>query len=173
VIGLGVFYTIMSYAFVTGRRHDRVGDHETPPPPHLRRLGAEDVPPMYPPDALYARRSGFTEHQLWVTAYDPTQRFAAGDYPSQQQVSTGLPTFGTGDRPLEDTDVVVWYTLGAHHIVRPEDWPVMPVTTVGFMLRPSGFFDGNPALDVPPEQACHNDGLPAVDEAQNGDRPPG
>ncbi len=44
---------------------------------------------------------------------------------------------------------MVWYTFGAHHVVRPEDWPVMPVSTVGFMLKPSGFFDGNPALDLP------------------------
>jgi primary-amine oxidase len=26
---------------------------------------------------------------------------------------------------------------------------VMPVTTVGFQLRADGFFDGNPALDLP------------------------
>jgi primary-amine oxidase len=26
---------------------------------------------------------------------------------------------------------------------------VMPVTRVGFQLRADGFFDGNPALDVP------------------------
>ena len=122
---------------------------------------------MYPPDAVYAQRAGFTEHQLWVTAYDPTQRFAAGDYPYQQPVATGLPTFGQADRSLEDTDVVVWYTFGAHHIVRPEDWPVMPVTTVGFMLRPNGFFDGNPALDYPPAAECHSGGLPAVDDAQD------
>ncbi|MGH7413596.1 MAG: hypothetical protein ACREKJ_05300, partial [Candidatus Rokuibacteriota bacterium] len=43
-----------------------------------------------------------------------------------------------------------WYTFGAHHVVRPEDWPVMPVATIGFMLKPAGFFDRNPALDVPP-----------------------
>jgi primary-amine oxidase len=53
----------------------------------------------------------------------------------------------------------VWYTFGAHHVVRPEDWPVMPVSTIGFMLKPSGFFDGNPALDLPPTEAagghCH------------------
>ncbi len=117
-----------------------------------------NVPPMYSPDALYARRSGFTEHQLWVTAQDRTQRFAAGDYPNQHPGGTGLPSFGEADRPLEGTDVVVWYTFGAHHVVRPEDWPVMPVTTVGFMLKPSGFFDGNPALDLPPSTpACHSD----------------
>ena len=118
-------------------------------------MPGSNVPPMYPADALYAPRSGFTEHQLWVTAHDDTQRFAAGDYPNQHPGGQGLPTYGAGDRPLEGQDVVVWYTFGAHHVVRPEDWPVMPVSTVGFMLKPSGFFDGNPALDMPASAAKH------------------
>ena len=46
---------------------------------------------------------------------------------------------------------MLWYTVGAHHVVRPEDWPVMPVSRVGFHLRPFGFFDGNPMLDLAPE----------------------
>ena len=120
----------------------------------------QTVPPMYSRDALFAPRSGFTEHQFWVTAYDPAQRFAAGDYPNQHPGGQGLPTYGTGDRPLDGEDVVVWYTFGTHHIVRPEDWPVMPVGHIGFMLKPSGFFDGNPALDTPPSAAggghCHS-----------------
>lgn len=29
-------------------------------------------------------------------------------------------------------------------------WPVMPVDTVSFWLKPVGFFDRNPSLDVPP-----------------------
>jgi primary-amine oxidase len=41
------------------------------------------------------------------------------------------------------------------HVVRPEDWPVMPVTRAGFNLKPAGFFDYNPAVDVPPPHACH------------------
>jgi primary-amine oxidase len=45
---------------------------------------------------------------------------------------------------------VLWYTLGSHHIPRPEDWPVMPVERAGFALRPFGFFDANPSLDVAP-----------------------
>jgi primary-amine oxidase len=48
--------------------------------------------------------------------------------------------------------------FGLHHLPRPEDWPVMPVTTLGFMLKPFGFFDENPALDVPPSEprgSCH------------------
>src|SRR3954451_2378946 len=39
--------------------------------------------PMYPPEAVFAPRAGFTASHLWVTAYDPAERFAAGDYPNQ------------------------------------------------------------------------------------------
>ena len=35
------------------------------------------------------------------------------------------------------------------HLPRTEDWPVMPVETVGFHLKPANFFDVNPALDIP------------------------
>jgi Cu2+-containing amine oxidase len=59
------------------------------------------------------------------------------------------------NRPVRDTDIVIWHTFVAHHVVRPEDWPVMPVTTAGFQLRPFGYFDSNPALDLPRPQADH------------------
>jgi len=45
---------------------------------------------------------------------------------------------------------VLWYAFGMLHISRPEDWPVMPVERIGFMLKPAGFFDRNPALDLAP-----------------------
>jgi primary-amine oxidase len=45
-------------------------------------------------------------------------------------------------------------TVVHHHIPRPEDWPVMPVATIGFALSPVGFFDHNPALDVPAPHRC-------------------
>ena len=51
-----------------------------------------------------------------------------------------------------DTDVVLWVTCGSNHVSRTEDWPVMPVERTGFTLRPTGFFDRNPALDVPPQE---------------------
>ena len=61
----------------------------------------------------------------------------------------GLPRFVADNEGIENQDVVVWYTLGVTHIPRPEEWPVMPVTHVGFKLIPGGFFGRNPALDVP------------------------
>ena len=101
-------------------------------------------------------RAGFAYKHLWVTQYDPSERYASGDYPNQSGGPDGLPKYIQADRPVASEDVVVWYTFSAHHVVRPEDWPVMPVSRVGFHLKPSGFFDGNPALDVPPSvPACH------------------
>ena len=90
------------------------------------------------------RRAQFATKHLWVTAYDPDERFPAGDYPNQHPGGDGLPAWTAADRPLENTDLVLWHTFTAHHVVRPEDWPVMPVTTVGFKLRADGFFDGIP-----------------------------
>ncbi|MDQ6778819.1 MAG: primary-amine oxidase [Actinomycetota bacterium] len=110
----------------------------------------ENVASFVHPESSIAARAGFMTGHVWVTPYDPTQRFAAGDYPNQHPGGDGLPAWIKADRPTEDTDVVLWYSMGHHHIPRTEDWPVMPVHRIGFSLNPNGFFDRNPALDVPP-----------------------
>jgi primary-amine oxidase len=109
------------------------------------------------PESSVGRRAGFARHNLWVTPYDPAERRAAGDYPNQHEGGDGLPRWTAADRSISDTDVVVWYTFGVTHFVRPEDFPVMPVEYTGFLLAPVGFFDRNPALDVPPSTngSCH------------------
>ncbi len=113
------------------------------------------------PNAWWRRRAGFWDHHLWVTPYHDRENYAAGDYPNQHQGGAGLPAYTAHNRAIENSDLVVWYTMGHHHLPRPEDWPVMPVSRIGFMLKPLGFFDRNPALDVPPEMAhgacCHGE----------------
>jgi primary-amine oxidase len=111
------------------------------------------------PDSSVGRRAGFAQHNLWVTPYHVDERRAAGDYPNQHEGGAGLPAWTAQDRSLVGTDVVLWYTFGVTHFARPEDWPVMPVEYTGFLLSPFGFFDRNPALDVPPSDAshCHQD----------------
>lgn len=47
------------------------------------------------------------------------------------------------------SDPVLWHCFGLTHIVRPEDFPVMPVESAGFTLKPVGFFRGNPGIDIP------------------------
>ena len=101
------------------------------------------------------RRAAFLQDNVWVTHFDRHERFPAGDYPNQHPGGAGLPEYQQADRPIVDDDIVLWYSFGILHIARPEDWPVMPVDRIGFMLKPSGFFDRNPALDVPPSSNGH------------------
>jgi primary-amine oxidase len=109
------------------------------------------------PDSSVGRRAAFATHNLWVTPYDAEERRAAGDYPNQHRGGAGLPEWTEQDRPIVDTDIVLWHSFGVTHIPRPEDWPVMPVEYTGFTLVPFGFFDRNPALDVPPSaDHCHD-----------------
>ena len=75
--------------------------------------------------------------------------------PTARPETVGLPQWSAADRPLDGSDVVLWYTVGTTHFVRPEDWPIMPVARAGFRLEPVGFFDRNPSLDVAPPRACH------------------
>jgi primary-amine oxidase len=105
------------------------------------------------PAARITSRAAFATRNLWVTPYSADERRPAGEYPNQSEGGDGLPSWTAADRPVADTDVVLWHTFGVNHIARPEDWPVMPVEYAGFLLKPDGFFDRNPALDVPPPSA--------------------
>jgi primary-amine oxidase len=96
------------------------------------------------------KRAEVIGHTLWVTPYRPDERWPCGDFPNLSERDEGLAVWTAADRPIENTDVVLWYVFGLHHITRPEDWPVMPTDIVSFWLKPFGFFDRNPALDVPP-----------------------
>ena len=106
------------------------------------------------------KRAGFITKHLWVTPYKPDEKYAPGDYPNQHPGGAGLPDWTRADRRIENTDNVVWYTLGGHHVPLLEDWPVMPVSYIGFRLKPLGFFM-NPARDVPPSH--HHKGLTITD----------
>jgi primary-amine oxidase len=106
-------------------------------------------PPLIDRASPVFRRAEVIGHTLWVTPQRDDERWPCGEFPNLSEQDSGLARWTEQDRPIEDTDVVLWYVFGIHHITRPEDWPVMPVDTVSFWLKPSGFFDRNPALDVP------------------------
>jgi primary-amine oxidase len=119
-------------------------------PVAYRLCPGETVLPFAQPGASLLKRAAFLTRNLWVTPFDSRERYPAGEYPNQNPGGDGLPRWMAADRDLADRDLVIWYTFGQTHIPRLEDWPVMPVVSVGFALRPDGFFDRNPALDLPP-----------------------
>jgi primary-amine oxidase len=115
-------------------------------------------------DSVCARRAPFVARQLWATAYDPDRRFVAGEYPNQAEPGAdGVHRWQEEDRSLDGADLVLWATVGSHHFPRPEEWPVMPVARARLRLEPDGFFDRNPALDVPAPVSCHAPGPAAAD----------
>lgn len=121
-------------------------------------LPGQNVASFSAPESSNISRARFTTRQLWVTPYAPHERYPAGDYPNQHPGEDGLPRWAQANRSLENTNLVLWYVFGSHHIPRPEDWPVMPVARIGFALTPDGVFDRNPTLDIPPPSECgtHN-----------------
>jgi primary-amine oxidase len=119
-------------------------------PVAYRLCPGETARPYLRPEAPVLRRAAFINRQFWATAFDEAERYPAGDYPNQHPGGDGLPRWTRADRDLSGRDVVVWYTIGHTHVPRLEDWPVMPASSAGFLLRPDGFFDRNPALDLPP-----------------------
>lgn len=122
-------------------------------PTAYKLLPLNPIPTFSSPRSMVAKRAAFMTRQLWVTAYHRDEMYAAGRYPNQSGGGDGLPAWTAADRSLVDTDIVVWHSFGLHHIPRPEDFPVQPVTTAGFALHPVGFFSENPALDVPPAKS--------------------
>ncbi len=103
------------------------------------------------PHTHSGKRAGFVQNHIWVTAFDPEERYPGGEFMNHSDGSGGLADFIRKDRPIENTDIVLWHVFGLHHSVRHEDFPVQPCINTGFRLMPSGFFDGNPAIDLPPE----------------------
>ncbi len=125
--------------------------------PAYKLVPSGAIPPMFDPGSPVIKRANVIGHTLWVTPNDPDERWPAGEFVNQSEADTGLGQWTKANRSIDNTDVVLWYVFGIHHITRPEDWPVMPADIVSFWLKPFGFFDRNPSLDVtptPPDQ-CH------------------
>ncbi len=112
----------------------------------LDPMGAMATPLVAPDDPGLAR-APWSASPLWVTAYDPTQIWAGGrSLPDGGAPEDGLPVWVAAQRSIVDTDLVAWFTVGFHHIVRAEDLPTMPIHRAGFELRPENVFPANPLL---------------------------
>ncbi|MBI4783603.1 MAG: primary-amine oxidase [Oscillatoriophycideae cyanobacterium NC_groundwater_1537_Pr4_S-0.65um_50_18] len=124
-------------------------------PVSYKLVHGENGLPFALPNSSVMKRAGYMTKHLWVTPYDAAERYPAGEYPNQHSGGAGLPQWTAANESVEDTDIVLWYTMAHTHVPRAEDWPVMPTAYIGFMLKPVNFFDLNPANDVPPSVAKH------------------
>ena len=143
--------TARTWRVVNKNRLNAVGE-----PVGYRFIPGDNSIPFGSPNAWWRRRASFVNHHVWVTPYCEHEKYAAGEYPNQSCGGEGLAKWTEADRSLSNQDVVFWYTFGHTHIPRPEDYPVMPTAYIGFVLKPNGFFDKNPANDVPPMKPLHH-----------------
>ncbi|GAX83474.1 hypothetical protein CEUSTIGMA_g10899.t1 [Chlamydomonas eustigma] len=132
----------------------------TKKPVAYKLVPAAHPPLLAQPGSIIYEKAHFATKNLWVTPFSEVQRYPAGEYVLQAKTCTGLAEWTAEDKALKDSDPVIWYAFGVTHVVRIEDFPVMPCESVGFMLKPVGFFTENPALDIPPNKneastQCH------------------
>ncbi|OWB55215.1 copper ion binding protein [[Candida] boidinii] len=126
---------------------------------------------MADPESYNNKRAKFATQQVWVTKYQDNELYAGGEFTNQSQDDTGLAKWAVRDDNVRNEDCVVWATLGFTHIPRPEDFPVMPVEIHQIELVPFGFFERNPALDLPQSTNGFNKSVyykDSVDSASKG-----
>ena len=92
----------------------------------------------------------FLNCMMWSTRYHDGEMLACGRYPNQSVADGGLSKYIADNESINGQDLVVWCTQVATYHPRMEDWPAMPMVHVSLKIEPDGFFDRNPAIDIPP-----------------------
>ena len=57
-------------------------------PTAFKLMPGDHAAPVFGQETGYGPRSGFSQANLWVTKYDPKERFASGEYPTSTRVGT-------------------------------------------------------------------------------------
>ena len=95
------------------------------------------------PTELSRHQEAFTQHDWWVTLYDPSEMSAKN-----------LPTYVANQQNVSNADIVIWYKGSLHHHPRDEDGEFVGntwqgealVMWTGFMLMPHNLFDRTPLV---------------------------
>ncbi|ONK55813.1 uncharacterized protein A4U43_C10F1240 [Asparagus officinalis] len=138
-------YEPKEFHVVNPGRTTRVGN-----PVGYKVVPAGTAASLLDPDDPPQLRGAFTNNQIWVTPYNKSEEWAGGLFVYQNKGEDNLAVWSNRDRSIENKDIVLWYTLGFHHVPCQEDFPIMPTVSSSFDLKPVNFFESNPILAAPP-----------------------
>jgi primary-amine oxidase len=106
------------------------------------------VDPLADPADPGLARAAWATAPFWVTPQVGDERYAGGRFVlGSTGLDDGLAIWARADRPIVDQDLVAWFTVGFHHVVRSEDLPIMPTHSASFSLVPENMFRSNPLLE--------------------------
>lgn len=104
--------------------------------------------PLFTKTDYVLKRAEFINNHIWVTPYKKDELYSEGKY-TTHNTDTGLGLWTQQNRNIENKDTVVWLTTGTTHVMRAEEFPIMPTEWVTAMIKPFNFFNETPTLDLP------------------------
>lgn len=138
-------YSPSEFVVINSKEKSRLGNplgYRLIPGGNAASLLSLDDPPQM--------RAAFTNNQIWITPYNRSEKWAGGDFTFQSEGDDTLASWSNRNRGILNEDIVMWYTIGFHHVPCQEDFPVMPTVLGAFELKPNNFFDRNPILKYQP-----------------------
>lgn len=103
--------------------------------------------PLFTKTDYVLKRAEFINNHIWVTPYMKDELYSEGKYTTHNK-DTGLGLWTQQNRSIENKDTVVWLTTGTTHVMRAEEFPIMPTEWVTAMIKPFNFFNETPTLDL-------------------------
>ncbi|KAH9808730.1 copper amine oxidase [Melampsora americana] len=128
------------------------------------KISCKDQPKMLVNmNSMVSKRAPFAKHDLFVTPYVDNQFYPAGKFVTgtTSAPEDSIDNWLKGSKKIDNQDIVVYLTYGVNHLPTPEQFPIMPVEVLTVSLKPSGFFNFNPTLDILPikdhmSRSCSN-----------------